>query len=182
MSISSNYTSQTGEYYRLPSQSSSVSAVASTPSDNSGEGRARAASAFLLSLSPQAQEYLKNIGLANTSQPGEATFTLSANQQEVFDAVIEKYKGRPFTQAVFEQLQDDLREAGLSADQLAQQAQVRAFNPTTALLGALSDAADNPGSPYDPAQAATSAASYDTAKHDYIERITDAFRKVAAPV
>ena len=201
MAITNNYSNQlAGGYYAL-NQSQGAGATGAVGANTAANSSTKTSvdSAFLLSLSLEAQDYLQGIGLSgnqSTIDSSPESFTLSASQQETLDAIIEKYAGQPFTQETFDAIQDDLAQAGLSPDQLAQQEQVKAFNPTTELLRALNgensgdsegdqassllDALNGTASNNRSSSQAT--ANYDTAKNNYIQYITDAFEKVAEPL
>jgi hypothetical protein len=181
MSINSSYNQQslTG-YYQLDSSKSANRINESKDASAPKTTKAAINSAFLLSLSPEAQDYLNSVGLNETvsSNNSASSFTLTRAQQESLDAIIAKYKGEPFTQETFDKLQNDLHSAGLSPDQLAQQAQVKDFNPTAELIAALNGKDDTTSDEDEK----TSASQYDTQKTNYIQRISDAFEKVAAPI
>src|SRR3954465_10751269 len=73
--------------------------------------------AFLLDLSPQAQQILSGInGGAFTGDPLSGfnnNFFLSGKQQDQVTAILDKYKDAPYTQDTFNQIQNDLEAAGL---------------------------------------------------------------------
>ena len=182
MSITSNYNQQLSSgYYKLNLDSGTAGIAGSTGSSSSAATQSAAASsAFLLSLSPEAQDYLNSVGLNESVSPDTSSskFTLSDAQQAKLDGIIAKYKGQPFTQETFDKIQNDLQAAGLSPDQLAQQAQIKDFNPTSELIAALNGKDDSTADNNNK----TDASKYDTQKNNYVQSISDAFEKVAAPV
>ncbi len=128
-----------GQYYQLGQAGSggttSSGTSARTSSANSAAGLS---SAYLLDLSPDAQEYLNNLGKSSDSGSSSDSFLLSSSQQKQLGDILAKYQGLPLTQENYDKLQDDLQAAGLSPDQLAAKEKARTFNPTQILLDALS--------------------------------------------
>lgn len=186
MSISNHYANQlTSGYYTLNQSGKGAGGVAfplEKPADATPQGAPKptTTAAFLLSLSPEAQDYLKSVGLAGETprDPTTESFPLSDSQQQLFDTIIAKYKGKPFTQEVFNQIQNDLEAQGLSPDRLAKQKQIHDFNPTAELLSALNENIGN--TRYD-VVGQSSPAQYDTQKQNYVQQIIAAFQKIAAP-
>lgn len=186
MSISNYLTGQStaSSHYTLGQFSTSAAttpAAGTSATSPTVSGGNAATNAFFLSLSPQAQKYLTSIGLGSpSSAPTTAQkFILDTPQQQAMDDILAKYKNQPFTQATFDQLQDDLEAAGISPDQLAQRQQVQDFNPTMELLGALNDSVTDPTYNF-ATQQKSSSANYDTQKSNYIQDVIAAFQKVAA--
>ena len=87
--------------------------------------------AYLLNLSPQAQQYLSG------SKSAQQSFQLSKQQQQTVDAIIAKYKDAPFNQETFNKIQDDLNEAGLGVETLKMLDKAKHFNATSVLISAL---------------------------------------------
>lgn len=171
-------------YYQLKSGASTASGSATSTSSatTAAQTAATIQQSFLLSLSAEAQSYLANAGLTTSSNSNALTsstsvasdFTLSTSQQKLLDQIIQSYAGQPYTQDTFDALQDDLKDAGLSPDQLAQRAQAKAFNPTTSLISALFGTVD-PSS-------GQANADYTQAKSHYLQSIQTAFANVASTV
>lgn len=92
-----------------------------------------------LDLSPEAQKLLAQInGSGNGSDSvSKNGFILTPKQQQQIRDILEKYKDAPFTQETFNQIQNDLKAAGLSPDKLAAVEQIHNFNSTGILLDAL---------------------------------------------
>lgn len=104
--------------------------TASSPATNS----------YLLDLSEAAQTYLNKYGTHTNSTAkasGNENFLLTDAQAKQLQSIVEKYADAPYTQETFDQLQDDLEDAGLSPDILAAKDQARNVNPTQFLLDAL---------------------------------------------
>ena len=183
MSITNSYNHQLSNgYYQLSANNGAASATDTSSAKLASTNSASAAnSAFLLSLSPEAQDYLNSVGLAGNVSANTSTssFTLSPEQQAKLDGIIAKYKGEPFSQETFDKIQNDLHAAGLAPDQLAQQAQVKDFNPTAELISALNGKDTSSSTSTDASKA--DASKYDSQKNNYIQQISDAFEKVAAP-
>ncbi|MES2984513.1 MAG: hypothetical protein V4735_04920 [Pseudomonadota bacterium] len=129
--------------------------------------------AYMLNLSPQAQNYLSSGITGSSASASSGSFTLSAQQQKQLDAIIEKHRGEPYTQETFDAIQEDLVKSGLSPDQLAQQAKVNAFNPTLSLLDALSGTNSN-------AQLIPTDSQLQTKIQTYVNDVARRFEKVAA--
>jgi hypothetical protein len=87
--------------------------------------------AYLLNLSPQAQQYLSG------SRSAQQSFQLSRQQQQAVDAIIAQYKDAPFNQETFNRIQDDLNEAGLGVETLKMLDKAKHFNATSVLISAL---------------------------------------------
>lgn len=95
--------------------------------------------AYLLDLSPEAQEYLSgNPQVPLNYLPGDKpTFILSSEQREQITRILSGYKDAPFTQESFNKIQDELNEAGLGPQQLSMIDKSTSFNPTQILINAL---------------------------------------------
>ncbi|MDE3059836.1 MAG: hypothetical protein KGJ06_02365 [Pseudomonadota bacterium] len=94
----------------------------------------------LVDLSPQAQSILNQMNSGSTAAPGlnpGSGFVLSPQQQQQISAILAKYKDAPFTQDTYNQIQNDLKAAGLSPDQLSLEDQAKKFDPTQVLVDAL---------------------------------------------
>lgn len=125
-----------GQYYQLANlQSGSTPNTQSNPADailqalsatggsgllgDNSQNSSSSDNAFLLNLSPQAQSLLSGSSTGLFSLTGGNGFALSVTQQQQVSAILAKYKDAPFTQDTFNQIQHDLKAAGLSPDQLA---------------------------------------------------------------
>lgn len=171
MSINTSYNplTQNGYYALPPSNGTNTQANAQAANQNAA-GVLPDLSAYMLDLSPQAQNYLNsNISSADLS----TAFAISQEQQKKIDEILSKYQDAPYTQETFDQIQSDLRAAGLSPDQLAGKARARDFNPTQALLDALGARKDAQPSQED-------GAKYETQKKNYLQKIVGQFQKIAA--
>jgi len=101
--------------------------------------------AYLLDLSPQAQQYINSANASSASSANESSFSASGNssfvlskaQQQQITDIISKYKDAPYTQDTFNQIQNDLNAVGLGAEQMAQKDQTKNFNPTQLLIAYL---------------------------------------------
>lgn len=94
--------------------------------------------AYLLDLSPAAQQYLNGSGGSSPSLSNSATnFTLSAKDKQAITDILTKYKDAPQTQATFNSIQNDLNAAGLGAGQMSQKDKIGNFNATQLLIDAL---------------------------------------------
>ena len=71
------------------------------------------------------------------SSDTSSTFTITAAQQKTIDSILDKYKNAPYTQATFNDIQNDLKTAGLSSDELSAKDQISSFNATSVLMGYL---------------------------------------------
>ncbi|MBV8939088.1 MAG: hypothetical protein JO089_04540 [Alphaproteobacteria bacterium] len=148
-----------GQYYQLSGQPTGAGDDAATGAQSLGDsllqalnatpGSATDMSSFagdLVDLSPQAQSILGLGGAHGASASGSAAgtgFVLSTQQQQQISAILAKYKDAPMTQDTYNQIQNDLKAAGLSPDQLALQNQMRSFNPTQTLMNALDGIGDS---------------------------------------
>lgn len=86
----------------------------------------------LLDLTKEAQDYLARISTsaAQAEKTQEVTpFILSRKDQAKLDSIITSYKDKPFTQESFDQMQQELKSAGLSADHLAAKEKMRTLSP-----------------------------------------------------
>lgn len=119
-------------------------ALAQTDSASSGNN---SGSSFLLDLSPDAQKYLQNLSSGSGSNASANGFLLTSAQKQQISDILAKYKDAPYTQATYESIQNDLKAAGLSPQQLSLQDQIRQFNPVSVLVDALSGKSS--GSPMD---------------------------------
>jgi len=139
----STITSNNAAYYPLSGQSGAPTAsqnasptatLAQALSADASNGSSNN-SAYLLSLSPEAQQYLNaDSGAQGLTGTNSGSFTLSTQQQQAIASILAKYKDAPYTQDTFDQIQNDLNTAGLGANQLSLQDQNKNFNPTQMLL------------------------------------------------
>ncbi len=177
MTISTNYGLSSSGYYSL-AQSGSTAVTTSTTNAAKTAAASSAEnanlSAYLLDLSPEARDYLNNSAVSAVSG-----FTLSKTQQSAIDAILQKYKDQPYTQDTFNQIQADLQQAGLSPDQLAQQQQVKDFNPTQTLINALSGKESDNSDALGLLQ--NDGSQYDSQKQNFVQGLIDKFKKIAAP-
>jgi len=101
----------------------------------------------ILDLSPAARSYLSGVSAkghstqsyfdsANNNGQG-SNFILSNKQLKTLNDILAKYKDAPFTEETFNKIQADLKQAGLSPEQLSTQEQIKSFNPTQILLDIL---------------------------------------------
>lgn len=96
--------------------------------------------AYLLDLSPEAQQYLAGSAQATTAvalQNDKQTFTLSKTQRAEITAILEQFRDKPFTQDTFNAIQDALTRKGLGPQQLSMIDKSTSFNPTQLLINAL---------------------------------------------
>ena len=132
-------TSTTSQHTTVPSLADAFAAVNNTNSDptNTNNGNS-----YLLDLSDSAKAYLQNYSgsssNSSTSSSNGAKVILNHDQQQKLNAILQKYKDAPYTDATFKQIQVDMSKAGIGADTLAAQSQMRSLNPTMMLLDALS--------------------------------------------
>jgi len=106
-------------------------------SASSASGTAASSSAaYLLDLSPQAQQYLNGGGASAVSplNPSSSSFVLSTQQQQEITSIIAKYKDAPYTQATFDAIQNALQTAGLDPTTLSREDQAQSFNATQVLI------------------------------------------------
>lgn len=181
MNINTNYSQLKGGYYSLAQTSShvvSTSPVTAAKAVTSSSAANENLSAYLLDLSPQARDYLNHGAVGTIS----SSFTLSQAQQSSIDAILQKYKDQPYTQDTFNQIQNDLRAAGLSPDQLAAQQQVKDFNTTQTLLDALSGKKPRNQGENALGVRKDDDRQYDAQKQNFVQSLIDQFKKIAAPV
>ena len=127
------------------SSSSSLSDIlAQANGTDLGDGNTSSGSSYLLDLSPEAQAYLTSqsstgttTSTGSTTSSTGASVILSPVQQDKLNAILQKYKDAPYTDATFKAIQKDMSAAGIGADTLAGQAEMRNLNPTAMLLNAL---------------------------------------------
>lgn len=176
-------------YYQLNSSGSGTSAntgrtQAATPSLASALGGTSNASPFsdavLLDLSPAAQQYLSGLGAASaTAQPAPSTqgkqdFVLSTQQQQKLNAILDKYKDAPYSQATFDSIQDDLQQAGLGPNQLSAKDRVDNFSTTAVLVDAL-----NGGNGTTPGSAPVSDSQLQAKSANYIQDVVGQWKKIS---
>lgn len=160
-----------GQYYPITTNSltngSSATSPASVPtfaSDNS---------AYTLSLSPQAQQYLSGLNNDSTVSNSNEGFALSSADQQKLETILQKYKNLPVTQENYNKLQDELKAAGLAPDQLSAKDQVASINTTQLLLDALNG---NDSTGIDPAQ---ESAKRQAKANNYMQNILTAWKNAA---
>jgi hypothetical protein len=119
--------------------------AAAQGTSSTGAGNASSNDSYLLDLSPEAQAYLSNSSASGAAtSTGSATsatgygIVLSPVQQDKLTAILEKYKDAPYTDTTFQSIQKDMKAAGIGADALAGQSEMRNLSPTAMLLNALS--------------------------------------------
>lgn len=116
-----------GKYYALPSPKATL------PTRVSAGGlllqaqfnSANKPPTDFVTLSPQAQSYLSN-------------YTLTGSQRQQLNQIVASYKDKAITQDNFNQLQADLKTAGIAPSQLAGKDLTASFNPKQALAAAFS--------------------------------------------
>ena len=139
----SNTSSNSTDSKNTSSTQQLPSLAAILDSNNNTSGNADSLSSYHLDLSPTAQAYLAKASTssstANSSNSSSTsdTIQLSKAQQQKLTSILEKYKDEPFTQATFDQIQDDMTAAGLGVDQLSAQDTINQYNPTAQLISAL---------------------------------------------
>ena len=137
--------------------------------------KATNSTSYMLNLSAEAQNYLSSDMVSSASSSmSSGAFRLSAQQEKQLNAIIQKYAGEPYSQETFDMIERDLVKSGLGPDQLAQQAKVNAFNPTFALLDALSGTNTMAG-------LIPSDSLLQTQIQSYVNDVAARFEKVAAP-
>ncbi len=171
MSTISNSSLYGGQYYPITPNSltngTSVTSPASVPTFASDD------SAYTLSLSPQAQQYLSGLNHDSAISGSNEGFALSNADQQKLQDILQKYKNLPVTQENYNRLQDELKAAGLAPDQLSAKDQVASINTTQLLLDALSGK-DSPG--IDPSQ---EAAKRQAKANNYMQNILTAWKNAA---
>ena len=127
-----------------PAQPTLTDYLAKAQGTNTGSDATSTGNSYLLDLSPEAQAYLTTMsGNGSTTSQNSATssngngIVLSPVQQDKLAAILQKYKDAPYTDATFQAIQKDMSAAGIGADALAAQNQMRHINPTAMLLDAL---------------------------------------------
>jgi hypothetical protein len=137
-------------YYQLGGSSSGANTAAANPaslaqalSASTGTSSSSGSAAYLLNISPQAQQYLNGLN-TSTAAPSAISsgatnsgFTLTPDEKDTIATILAKYKDAPQTQATFNQIQDALSAVGLGANQLAQKDQIKNFSSTELLVADL---------------------------------------------
>jgi hypothetical protein len=122
------------------------------------QGTSSSSDAYLLDLSSAAQDLLNGTGSTDsTSSTSDAldpsssqSFVLTTQQQQTITNILEKYKDAPYTQATFDEIQNDLQAAGLDPTTLSREDEAQSFNPTQLFIDDLNgdysdaDAMTNP--------------------------------------
>lgn len=156
------------------STSSTLSLAQALDAADSGSSQS-GASAYILDLSPQAQQWLSAANASTSSASGASSdFTLTNAQQTEIKNIIDKYKNAPLDQATFDSIQNDLSAAGLSPQTLAAKDQVSSFNPTNVLLSALNGNYATIQTP------ASSAAAEQTKETNYLQSIVSLWKSDSA--
>ncbi|MDE3015699.1 MAG: hypothetical protein KGI29_02095 [Pseudomonadota bacterium] len=127
---------------------------AMSSSDGGGNISSPNSDAFLLDLSPQAQQIIGGMGGAASTGAASAAdifggggnFILSAQQQQQVGAILAKYKDAPYTQDTFNKIQNDLNAAGLGPSLLSLKDQTQSFDPALVLIDALNGTATDSSS------------------------------------
>jgi uncharacterized protein (DUF1778 family) len=140
---------------------------------NSG-GSSGGSNAFLLDLSPQAQQLLNGTASSSSASGSSSDFILTDAQQAAIKTIIAKYKDAPLTQDTFNAIQNALAAAGLSPQTLAAEDQVNSFNPTSVLLSALN------GNFANLQNTANSASNEQTKESRYLQGIVKLWEAAAA--
>ena len=136
-----NATSTTSQNAANPSLADVLSNASGLPKSKDS---ATSGNSYLLDLSDSARAYLQNLNGSGGTSAGSATsangngIVLTNPQRDKLNAILEKYKDAPFTDATFQKIQADMEQAGIAADKLAAQNQMRRINPTLMLINALS--------------------------------------------
>jgi hypothetical protein len=139
-----------GGYYQLSNPQAGVGGGTASNSTNAllqalgvSPGNPSATSpadAYLLDLSPQAQALVNGTGSINAVNPtssSSSSFVLSSQQQQAIANILQKYKDSPYTQATFDQIQNDLQAAGLDPQTLSRKDQAQSFNATALFIADL---------------------------------------------
>jgi len=134
--------------------------------------------AVLVDLSPEAQKYLSGLGspgaTINSTPAANDSFVLSSQQKVALAAVLDTYKDAPYTQATFDQIQDDLQKAGLGPNQLSVHERVTSFSTTAALVDAL-----NGGHGTTPGSTVISDGDLQKKATNYIQDIATQWKKIS---
>lgn len=182
-------TTSSGNYYSLAGQgttshesktgktsasltSSLLATLAEDETANSAD------TAVQVKLSAAAQAYLAKMNGTTSSSTSTTSFSLTKQQAQKIDDILAKYKDSPFTQTTFEKIQDELKAAGLSADQLRVKDQVSSFNPTQSLISALNGTDGETAQP----TAATRLAESQSKAEAYMKNIITAWKSISTTV
>jgi len=133
--------------------------------------------AYQLTLSAEAKAYLAalNNGTASTTTE-DSSISLTTQQFQQVKDIVSKYADAPFTQDTFNQIQDDLEEAGLSGRQLAVKDQMSSFNSTSTLLAALDGTGEMPAVE----QPADILASIQSKSDSYMKKVESLWRALSS--
>ena len=113
-------------------QTGSTQALIQALSGDTNSNNANSNDAYLLSLSPQAKQYL-----SNTANGTNQSFILSDKQKQTITDILTKYKDAPYNQDTFNKIQNDLNAAGLSTTTLSLLDKSKSFSATSVLISAL---------------------------------------------
>ena len=127
--------------------------------------------AYTLNLSAAAKSYLS--GSSSSSATGNSNFILSSSQQKSISDILAKYKDAPYTQDTFNQIQDDLKAAGLGADTLKLQDKAKNFNTTEVLIGYLNGN-------YTPTDNGTGTDAENTKASNYIQSVIKQWQSLSS--
>jgi hypothetical protein len=159
------------------SSASAASAIQALEQELSGTSSSSGSGvgSYLLDLSPAAQQILSGAASTSSSSGSSSStqFTLTKAQQATIENIINKYKDAPFTQATFTDIENDLKAAGLSPQQLAARDEITSFNPTNVLLGDLS------GNYTSITSAATTLSNEQTKENNFLEDIAKLWKSVS---
>ena len=137
-SLSSLLSSGSGSSTASTASSSALQQLEAALSEGDTSSSASGASSFLLDLSPAAQALMSGSSSSSSASGSSTSFNLTSAQISKIESIVEQFKNDPATQATFDEIQKALAAAGLSPEQLSAQDQVKSFDPTSALLDALS--------------------------------------------
>lgn len=127
-------------------------------------------SSSTLSLSPAAQNFLKS---SSATAASNSSFLLTTQQQQALTAILQKYQTAPNNQTTFNQIQDELKEAGISPDQLAAKDLQTNLNPTrNIVLGFADQSITDFSSP--------TLASQQLKANNYVQQIYNQFQRIRA--
>lgn len=138
--MSSVNTLFSGNFYQLNSQEKSSTSgtgnaleqLVSSVKQATTSDQSEKAATDLLDLTAEAQAYLERTqATADKSEELDKVtpFILSRKDQATLNSIINKYKDAPFTQESFQQMQQELKSANVSSEQLAAKEKMRTLSP-----------------------------------------------------
>ena len=164
-------------YQQLSNQTSGTARSTTTTTsladvlDAADKQTSATADAYSLNLSPDAQDYLSKIqGTTSTN------LTLTKDEQTTLDAILEKYKDLPITDANYDKLKDDLATANLSPEFLAKKNQVQNFDSTQALIDAMNGKSSDPSTLVNPT---TDSSDSQTKQTNYLKDVLTKWKKLS---